>query len=101
MPLDDVFQNLTFDECYLRLVESNYRPPIPEIIPEEFQLMLQLAWHTDPLRRPTCRELTTVAERTLYSLQNHHPIIAQVGSISRRDTQQSHPEISQHSVTEV
>jgi hypothetical protein len=81
VPLDDVFRDLTFDECYSRLVSLNSRPPlclpehIPQAVCQEFILSLQRAWHTDPNRRPSCRELTAAAERVLHLLHQTSSIV--------------------------
>jgi hypothetical protein len=104
IPLDDEFQNLTFDECYAKLVTLNYRPQIPENLPEEFSLSLQRAWHTDPNRRPSCRELMAAAERVLHTLHQESSIVGQLAGAGAGEGTQHNPiqdPSSHHSMTEL
>jgi hypothetical protein len=51
------WQGLHYGVVVERVVISKERPPVPEDMPDELELLMRRCWDDDPLERPTFQQV--------------------------------------------
>lgn len=59
------FRGLSRDEHFVQVVRGGLRPTISSDLPPQLRLLLELCWHADYRKRPSCEEIIDVLSQEI------------------------------------
>ena len=69
LPLEDVNPYFDYPNWYAAIVDRGMRPILPDVIPGRLRVLMERAWHTDPIIRPSAVDLCDVLESIIKDIK--------------------------------